>query len=56
MLKQILAEKSIHPDFKFHWRCDKTKIVNLCFTDALMIFCKRDVFTVSVIKEGLDEF
>ncbi|XP_028068678.1 uncharacterized protein LOC114271244 [Camellia sinensis] len=56
ILSKILAEKSTHPDFKFHWRYDKTKIVNLCFADDLMIFCKGDVFTVLVIKEGLDEF
>ncbi|XP_028124903.1 uncharacterized protein LOC114321868 [Camellia sinensis] len=56
ILSKILAKKSTHLDFKFHWRCDKTKIVNLCFADDLMIFCKGDVFTVSVIKEGLDEF
>ncbi|XP_028077369.1 uncharacterized protein LOC114279339 [Camellia sinensis] len=56
ILSKILVEKSTHLDFKFHWRCDKTKIVNLCFADDLMIFCKGDKFTVSVIKEGLDEF
>lgn len=56
ILAKILAEKSTHPDFKFHWKCDKTKIVNLCFADDLMIFCKGDLFTIRAIKEGLDEF
>lgn len=55
-LPRILAEKSSHPDFKFHWRCGKTKIVNLCFADDLMIFCKGDLFTVQAIKNGLEEF
>ncbi|XP_028081799.1 uncharacterized protein LOC114283172 [Camellia sinensis] len=36
--------------------CGKTRIVNLCFADDLMIFCKGDVFTVKAIKDGLDEF
>lgn len=56
LVMEILAEKSTHPDFRFHWRCGKTRIVNLYFTDDLMIFCKADVFTVKAIKDGLDEF
>ena len=56
ILSRILAEKASHPDFKFHWRCEKTKIVNLCFADDLMIFYKGDVFTVQSIKTGLEEF
>ncbi|KAL7197294.1 hypothetical protein ACSBR2_019889 [Camellia fascicularis] len=56
ILSRILTEKAAHPDFEFHWRCDKTKIVNLCFADDLMIFCKGDVFTVQSIKIGLEEF
>ncbi|XP_028063697.1 uncharacterized protein LOC114266935 [Camellia sinensis] len=30
----------------FHWRCEKSKIVNLCFVDDLMIFSRGDVPTV----------
>ncbi|XP_028120128.1 uncharacterized protein LOC114317571 [Camellia sinensis] len=56
ILSRILAEKASHPDFKFHWRCEETKIVNLCFADDLMIFCKGDVSTVQSIKLGLEEF
>ena len=29
VLTQILKEKSLNPNFHFHWRCDKTKIINL---------------------------
>ncbi|XP_028089909.1 uncharacterized protein LOC114290215 [Camellia sinensis] len=56
ILAKILAEKSMHPMFKFHWRCEKTKIINLCFADDLMIFSKGDVPTVKLIMEGLEEF
>ena len=56
ILAKILAEKSMHPLFKFHWRCEKTKIINLCFADDLMIFSKGDVPTVKLIMEGLEEF
>ncbi|KAL7197309.1 hypothetical protein ACSBR2_019905 [Camellia fascicularis] len=56
ILSRILAEKASHPEFKFHWRCDKTKLVNLSFADDLMIFCRGDVFTIQSIKSGLEEF
>lgn len=56
ILAKILAKKSTHLDFRFHWRCGKTRIVNLCFADDLMIFCKGDVFTIKAINDGLDEF
>ncbi|XP_028099520.1 uncharacterized protein LOC114299050 [Camellia sinensis] len=46
ILARILAEKSTLPDFRFHWRCEKTKIINLCFADDLMIFCRGDVSTL----------
>ena len=39
-LSRILDEKSKHPLFRFHWRCEKTRIVNLCFADDLMISVK----------------
>ena len=34
---QLLREKSSNSNFHFHWRCEKTKIINLCFADDLMI-------------------
>ncbi|XP_058185751.1 uncharacterized protein LOC131302975 [Rhododendron vialii] len=30
-------------DFRYHWRCGATKILNLCFADDLMIFCKGEL-------------
>lgn len=56
ILSRILAEKASLPEFKYHWRCKKNRIVNLCFADDLMIFCKGPVPTVVAIKEGLQEF
>ncbi|XP_028097184.1 uncharacterized protein LOC114297036 [Camellia sinensis] len=46
ILARIFGEKSNHPLFKFHWRCEKSKIVNLCFADDLIIFSRGDVPTV----------
>ncbi|XP_028074446.1 uncharacterized protein LOC114276808 [Camellia sinensis] len=56
ILAKILAEKAKHPLFKFHWKCDKTKMINLCFADDLMIFSRGDASTVKLIMEGFKEF
>ncbi|XP_028083502.1 uncharacterized protein LOC114284753 [Camellia sinensis] len=39
ILARIFDEKSNHPLFKFHWRCEKAKIVNLCFADDGCSYC-----------------
>ncbi|XP_028073474.1 uncharacterized protein LOC114275678 [Camellia sinensis] len=53
ILSRILAEKAKSPMFKFHWRCDKTKIVNLCFADDLMIFSKgKEILHIAKFNEG----
>ncbi|XP_028125748.1 uncharacterized protein LOC114322601 [Camellia sinensis] len=56
ILAKILAEKAMNPLFKFHWKCDKTKIINLCFADDLMIFSRGDASIVKLIMECLKEF
>ncbi|KAH7836205.1 hypothetical protein Vadar_033678 [Vaccinium darrowii] len=56
VLTCILKEKSNEPDFKFHWRCNQPKIINLCFADDLMLFCKGDVNSVKHIQNSLSEF
>ncbi|XP_028106173.1 uncharacterized protein LOC114305298 [Camellia sinensis] len=56
ILARILAEKASSPLFKYHWRCEKTKIVNLCFANDLMIFSKGDPHTIILIMHGLEEF
>jgi mannosylglycoprotein endo-beta-mannosidase len=56
VLTCILKEKSKKPDFRFHWRCNQTKIINLCFADDLMLFCNGDVKSVRHIHDSLCEF
>lgn len=56
VLTQLLKEKSQGPNFHFPWRCDKTKIINLCFVDDLMIFCKGELSSILCIQEALSEF
>ncbi|CAA2976911.1 Hypothetical predicted protein, partial [Olea europaea subsp. europaea] len=43
-------------DFKYHWRCEKEKITHLCFADDLMVFCRAEVGSVSIIGECLNRF
>lgn len=56
VLSQIFHEKALDSQFKYHWRCEKNKIVNLCFADGLMIFCKGHIPTVNLINQGILEF
>ncbi|KAH7845388.1 hypothetical protein Vadar_001417 [Vaccinium darrowii] len=56
VLTCILKEKAKLPDFHFHWRCERTKIINLCFADDLMIFCKGDLSSIKHIQASLIEF
>ncbi|KAK4380907.1 hypothetical protein Sango_3019800 [Sesamum angolense] len=40
--------------FQFHWRCRELELFSLCFADDLFLFCRADVASVLVFKEGLD--
>nr|GEY26818.1 hypothetical protein [Tanacetum cinerariifolium] len=53
MLKKRLVEDG---DFKFHWRCEKVSLTQLCFADDLMIFAKADSHSMSLIRAAFDEF
>lgn len=56
ILTQLLREQSLNSNFHYHWRCDKTKIINLCFADDLMIFCKGELSSIQCIHNALNEF
>ncbi|XP_021970148.1 uncharacterized protein LOC110865195 [Helianthus annuus] len=42
--------------FKFHNRCEKQRIINLCFADDLFLFARGDVHSASFIMESLTQF
>ncbi|GJY18809.1 RNA-directed DNA polymerase, eukaryota, reverse transcriptase zinc-binding domain protein [Tanacetum coccineum] len=42
--------------FKYHWGCKGLGILNLCFSDDLMLFCHGDMVSASVLRRALDEF
>ncbi|KAL0310172.1 UNVERIFIED_CONTAM: hypothetical protein Scaly_2954200 [Sesamum calycinum] len=43
-------------NFQFHWRCKELGIVNLCFADDLLLFCKADIHSATVLHGILQEF
>ncbi|XP_071740587.1 uncharacterized protein [Rutidosis leptorrhynchoides] len=43
-------------EFRFHPKCDKLKIVNLCLADDLFLFSYGNASSVKVIRDSLDEF
>ena len=56
-LSQLLHHNiSKSKDYKYHWRCDKTKTDHLCFADDLMIFFYGDCLSASLIKDTLNQF
>ena len=42
--------------FKFHWRCGKSGITHLCFTDDVLLFSKSDPKLVKILIGTLSVF
>lgn len=42
--------------FKFHPKCKKLKIINLCFANNLMLLCKAEEGSLQCIKKQLEAF
>lgn len=42
--------------FHYHPRCKRLKIMELCFADDLLIFCKADVQSLKLINAGVEQF
>ncbi|GJY32854.1 RNA-directed DNA polymerase, eukaryota, reverse transcriptase zinc-binding domain protein [Tanacetum coccineum] len=43
-------------NFRYHSGCKELQLAHLCFADDLMVFCHRDVQSVSIVKKSLNEF
>ncbi|XP_062093692.1 uncharacterized protein LOC133799706 [Humulus lupulus] len=50
---QVAAHKST---FRFHPMCKSLILLNLCFADDLILFCKGTLSAIRVFKEVLEEF
>ncbi|XP_062086176.1 uncharacterized protein LOC133792286 [Humulus lupulus] len=55
-LSRLLQFGAMQPTFWFHPMCKSLKIINLCFADDLVIFCKANYNSVQIIKQLFDEF
>ncbi|GKA75771.1 hypothetical protein Tco_0782149 [Tanacetum coccineum] len=53
MLKRKVCNEE---EFKYHSRCEKQKIINVCFADDLIVFVRGDVVSARVTMEALEEF
>ena len=53
ILSAILRKAARNKEFNFHWRCDKLYLTHLCFADDLLIFCRADRHSVSIVLEAL---
>jgi hypothetical protein len=56
VLSGLLGQMARHTNFRFHWRCEREDITHLCFADDMMIFCKAEVASVSMVWNCLDQF
>ncbi|KAL0451197.1 UNVERIFIED_CONTAM: Retrovirus-related Pol polyprotein from type-2 retrotransposable element R2DM [Sesamum latifolium] len=40
-------------DFRYHWHCEKIGLVNLCFADDLLLFCRAEIQSVQLFRDAL---
>ncbi|XP_062118568.1 uncharacterized protein LOC133832210 [Humulus lupulus] len=55
-LTRILIKASKEKGFIFHPMCKSLNLVNLCFADDLLIFCKTNSQSVQILHRALAEF
>ncbi|XP_062093960.1 uncharacterized protein LOC133799993 [Humulus lupulus] len=55
-LTRLLAQAAQHKDFRFHPLCRKLNLVNLCFADDLILFCKGSFRSVQILHAGFSKF
>ena len=56
VLSRKLTVAASEVGFSFHTRCKRAKITHLAFADDLLLFCRADVSSVSIIQRCLEEF
>ncbi|KAL0294929.1 UNVERIFIED_CONTAM: hypothetical protein Sangu_3208300 [Sesamum angustifolium] len=44
------------PNFQYHWKCKDLGIINLCFADDVLLFCKADIPSIKILTDTLSEF
>ncbi|XP_062105448.1 uncharacterized protein LOC133817076 [Humulus lupulus] len=55
-LTRLLKLVSHQREFRFHPMCKHLQLVNLCFADDLILFCKGNIISVQILFEGFFNF
>ncbi|XP_058726931.1 secreted RxLR effector protein 78-like [Vicia villosa] len=55
-LYRVLQTLKDASDFIFHPKCDKLKIINICFADDILLFSRADVPSIKLIVNKIRDF
>ncbi|XP_062075415.1 uncharacterized protein LOC133779472 [Humulus lupulus] len=55
-LTRSLQQAALNSPFRYHPMCKGLKLINLCFADDLLLFCKGSLAAIRVVKGVLDSF
>ncbi|XP_070019827.1 secreted RxLR effector protein 78-like [Nicotiana sylvestris] len=55
-LIRTLKTLKMNPNFNYHPKCAKMKIVQLSFADDLLLFCRGDTISVQLLYQCFQEF
>ncbi|XP_062119282.1 uncharacterized protein LOC133833036 [Humulus lupulus] len=55
-LSRSLQHAALNSLFRFHPMCKSLKLINLCFAEELLIFCKGTLPAIRSVKRVLDDF
>ncbi|XP_062118672.1 uncharacterized protein LOC133832328 [Humulus lupulus] len=55
-MTRCLQSDARSSSFRFHPMCKSLKLINLCFVDDVILFCKGSVAAVTVLKDSLKKF
>ncbi|XP_062099879.1 uncharacterized protein LOC133805734 [Humulus lupulus] len=55
-LTRSLQLAALSSPFRYHPMCKSLKLINLCFADDLLLFCKGSLPAFRAVKEVLDDF
>ncbi|XP_062074967.1 uncharacterized protein LOC133778975 [Humulus lupulus] len=55
-LTRLLVQAARHKEFRFHPLCKRLELVNLCFADDLIIFCKGSFRSVQILHASFTKF
>lgn len=55
-LTRLLRTLKENPEFNYHPRCEKLGIIQLGFADDLLMFCRGDVVSASLLFDYFQQF